>query len=81
MKIPQYRIHWRSNLTGFTGNGSTAYPEVTAQEIADKLNSMLAYKRDGITHWIEPVKVAPVVRPSYTRELPGAGRRHLKGLE
>ena len=50
-----YRIHWKSTLTGFGGSGVTTYPRQTAQDIADAMNKMPAYKTDGITHWIEPV--------------------------
>jgi hypothetical protein len=71
MTIPQFRIHWKCNNQ--TGNGAATYPESRAKELAAQLNGMAVYKREGRWHWAEPVKVAPVVRPSY--------KRHLEGLE
>jgi hypothetical protein len=72
MTIPQYRLHWRYP-GGLSGCGSATYPESRAKDLAAQLNGMAVYKREGRWHWAEPVKVAPVVRPSY--------KRHLEGLE
>jgi len=45
----QVRIFWRSNITGFTGNG-TAYMTVeAAKSVVEKANKDF----HGVTHWYQ----------------------------
>ena len=49
----QYVIHWRSDITGHSGHGTSTFPAEEAKRIASRLNEQ---DRDSrIYHWTEPV--------------------------
>ena len=49
-----YRIHWRSLVTGATGQGTAAFPYHEAQRYADELNR-LVNADIHLHHWVEAV--------------------------
>jgi hypothetical protein len=87
MTIPQFRLHWKypgglpRKGAFLSGCGPATYPESRARDLAAHLNAMPKMVEMGLVYWAEAVKATPVERPSYPREGPGAGRRHLRGLE
>ena len=52
--MKKYRIHWKALKTGATGNGTGTFDEVTAKDVAQKLNE--ENKIFMIHHWIEEVE-------------------------